>query len=201
MAARFKFGPGVLALAGSRSVPEGSASLVNTALAGLRRPGLRFSVGCCSGFDELALSALPPELVICFAAFGPASPSWSVQRYTAPGAWSGSAVAAVARARLTGVPVRWWSGGGATVPLASRLAGRTAALVQSATSGLLVFPSSPSSPGSFLAARLAAARGLPVVAVPLGFPGSALPPVGPGHWSPLGPSAWLWLSDQVGLPL
>ncbi|WP_456374136.1 hypothetical protein [Thiolapillus sp.] len=66
-----------------------------------------------------------------------------------------------------------------------------------ASSGLVAFLSSPSSRGSALACRLAAARGLPVVAFPLGFHGQQFPALGAGQWVPcqqggVWAAAWQW---------
>ncbi|WP_291338475.1 hypothetical protein, partial [Albidovulum sp.] len=59
---------------------------------------------------------------------------------------------------------------------------------------------------SWLAARLALARGLPVVAFPLGFAPAQLPVLGPGAWQPAPwRGGWRWapaelLSACGGLP-
>lgn len=109
----------------------------------------------------------------------------------------------VAAAVAAGAAVRWWAGGGPSVPLRARLAARTRAVVAAATAGLLLFPSSPVSRGSWLAARCALTRGLPVVVVPLGFAPSLLPSLGAGRWAPcsLVPGGWRWvtLSGQHSL--
>jgi hypothetical protein len=135
------------------------------------------------------MAALPVSRLAVFAAFGPGG----------AGACSLSAVGPVALAAAAGASVRWWAGGGQAVPLPARLAARTRAVVAAATSGLLLFPASPSSRGSWLAARLAVARGLPVVVVPLGFPASALPAFGAGAWVPSGlvSAGWAWQAHSM----
>jgi hypothetical protein len=88
------------------------------------------------------------------------------------------------------------------VPLRARLAARTRAVVAKASVGLVVFFGSPASRGSALAAQLAAARGLPVVAFPLGLVPAQLPLLGYGSWVPAGGSgvwagAWVWVPVVV----
>jgi hypothetical protein len=90
----------------------------------------------------------------------------------------------VRRRRCAALRVRWLAGGPLSLPLRARLARRTAAVVAAASAGLVAFPAAPDAHGTWLAARLALARGLPVVAVPLGFPVSALPSLGAGVWVP-----------------
>lgn len=186
---------GVVAVAGSRQLPAGAAAVVAGVAAALAGAGLAVSVGCCVGADAAVLSAVPASALRVFAAFGPVSPPWVAARYSAPGACSLSAVAEVARALLAGASVSWWAGGGAFVPLAARLAARSGAVVAAASVGAVVFLSGPPGPrsGSWLVARAAAARSLPLVVVPLGFAGSALPLLAPGGgWRSLGAGAWLW---------
>jgi hypothetical protein len=170
------------AVAGSRRLPPGGSAAVAAALAALGPVPL--AVGCCMGADGVVLGCVPTPRLRVFAAFGP----------DGQGACALSAVSAVCLVAATGAAVTWWAGGGPAVPLAARLARRTRAVMGAATSGLLLFPASPASRGSWLAARLAVAQGLPVVAVPLGFPPSALPALGPGRWaaSPAFPGGWAW---------
>jgi hypothetical protein len=125
------------AVAGSRSLPAGGAGAIASALAGLP-PGSRVAVGCCVGADAAVLAALPASRLAVFAAFGPGG----------AGACSLSAVGPVALAASAGASVSWWAGGGPAVPLYARLAARTRAVVAAASSGLLLFPASPSSRGS-----------------------------------------------------
>ncbi|HZA28994.1 MAG TPA: hypothetical protein VE735_05280 [Gammaproteobacteria bacterium] len=114
-------------------------------------------------------------------------------------------MAAVADALLAGADVRWWAGGGPSVPLRTRLAARTRAVVAEASAGLVVFPASPAvvGSGSWLAASAAVARSLQVVAFPLGFPPAEFPELGAGVWAPVGGAgvwsgAWRW-SPAPGL--
>ena len=103
-------------------------------------------------------------------------------------------------------------------PLRARLALRTRALVAAVTArsaaasgcALVVFFASSSSRGSLLAARCAAAAGLPVLAFACGFPAARLPLLSPaGSWRLVsiatGPwvGAWRWVpgSPPCQLPL
>ena len=181
-----------MALAGSRQLPAGRAALVARVAGALVRSGSSLVVGCATGADEAVLSSVPPALVRCLAAFGPGG----------AGACPVSAVAQVAAHAASGGQVQWWAGGPASVPLPARLARRTRAVVGAASSGLVVFASSPSSRGSMLAARLAVARGLPVVVFPLGFTGSQLPALGAGQWVPcrqggVWAAAWQWQQEVL----
>lgn len=191
------FAPGVVAVAGSRLLPWGTAAIVQLAVMGLCGSGFGLSVGCCGGADAVALRIAAGHWsgrVSCFAAFG------------ADGAGAGqwSAVSVVQGAASLGVAVSWLAGGARSRPLSARLAARTRAVVAAASSGLVVFFASPGSRGSLLACQTAVGRGLPVLAFPLGFPGSALPSLGAGSWVPFNgcgvwSSAWQWVPDQAGL--
>lgn len=186
--------PGVVAVAGSRVLPASCSALVVRVASALASSGASFAVGCCSGADAALLSAvpayLPPSLVRCFAAFGPGG----------QGSGRFSAVATVQAFTASGGSVQWWAGGPASLPLRVRLASRTRAVVSAANSGLVVFFGSPGSRGSLLACRCAAARGLPVVAFPVGFSGSKLPSLGAGSWVPFGGfGGFKWLQKQEKL--
>lgn len=161
----------VWAVGGSRSLPEGGEALLGEGVRALVASGAGVVVGCASGADAVALAACRPVRV--FAAFGPGG----------AGACRWSAVGRVALASGAGVPVSWWAGGGPEVPLPGRLASRTRAVVRAASEGLLLFPVSGSSRGSWLAAREASVRGLRVVVCPLG---RFVPPeLGAGQWAPV----------------
>ncbi|MGJ0484307.1 MAG: hypothetical protein ACR65R_07210 [Methylomicrobium sp.] len=87
--------------------------------------------------------------------------------------------------------------GASSVPLRSRLVDRTQAVVGAADRGLVAFFGSPSSRGSLLACRCALSRGLPVVAFPVGFPGSELPLLRAGSWVPCcGFGGYAWAAKQ-----
>jgi hypothetical protein len=183
--------PGVLAVAGSRTLPASGSALVVRVASDLAAGGASFVVGCCSGADAALLSAvpgfLPPSLMRCLAAFGP----------DGMGAGPASAVAQVSAFAAAGGSVQWWAGGPASAPLRSRLADRTRAVIGSANAGLVVFFGSPSSRGSLLACRCAVAKGLPVLAFPVGFYGSKLPALGAGFWVPAGQfSGYFWAKNQ-----
>jgi hypothetical protein len=182
----------VVAVAGSRALPAAGSALVVRVASGLASSGASFAVGCCCGADAALLSAvpgsLPPSLVRCFAAFGPAG----------EGAGPFSAAASVQAFAASGGCVQWWAGGAATVPLRSRLAGRTRAVVAAADRGLVAFFGSPSSRGSLFACRLALSRGLPVLVFPVGFPAAELPLLGAGYWVPFGAfGGFKWATNQA----
>jgi predicted Rossmann fold nucleotide-binding protein DprA/Smf involved in DNA uptake len=181
---------GVVALAGSRSLPPGSAQFVAGVARSLVAAGASLVVGCAVGADAAVLSSgVPPSALRVLAAFGPGG----------AGAWVGSAVSAVRAFAAAGGAVVWWAGGGPAVPLRARLAARTRAVVTEASAGLVVFFGSPASRGSVLAAQLAAARGLPVVAFPLRFPPAQLPALSVGSWVPAG-GADVWTGALVWVP-
>lgn len=188
------FTGGVVAVAGSRALPAGGAVLVAEAARALVASGCSLVVGCCRGADAAVLSAVPVSRVRVLCAFGSAG----------EGAGPASAVGPVLAYASLGGAVAWWAGGGPSVPLFARLARRTRAVASCASSGLVLFPSSPESRGSCLAAELAVARGLPVVVVPLGFSPSLLPSLGAGGWvranaSGVFAGAWRWVSSQRAL--
>ena len=196
------FVPGVVAVAGSRSLPPGGGSaLVGRVACELLAGGCLLAVGCCVGADASLLAfalAVPGSRlgrVRCLCAFGRAG----------VGAGPVSAVAAVSAFAAGGGSVSWWAGGPASVPLSARLAARTQAVVSSASAGLVVFLAEPGSRGSLLAASRAVSRGLPVVAFPL-FPATRLPLLGIGAWVPAGASSpwrfgWRWVPGQGVLDL
>lgn len=183
--------PGIVAVAGSRALPASGSALVVRVASDLAASGASFVVGCCSGADAALLSAVPgsvpASLVRCLAAFGPG------------GVGSGpfSAVDPVAKFAAVGGAVEWWAGGPASVPLRVRLADRTRAVVGSASAGLVVFFASPCSKGSLLACRCAVARGLPVLAFPVGFSADRLPVLGAGRWVSSGAmGGYFWVKNQ-----
>lgn len=183
--------PGVIAVAGSRRLPAAGSALVARVASDLAGRGASFVVGCCCGADAALLSAVPgsvpPSLVRCLAAFGP------------DGIGSGpfSAVGQVAKFAQVGGSVRWWAGGPVSTPLWVRLADRTRAVVGQASAGLVVFFVSPHSRGSLLACRCALQRGLPVLALPVGFSAQKLPILGAGYWVPAGAfGGYLWAEKQ-----
>lgn len=172
---------GVVAVAGSRSLPAAFAPLVRRVVRAVVRSGHSVAVGCCVGADSFALSALPVGAGCCFAAFG----------LGGVGACSLSAVEVVADHATNGGSVHWWAGGSAAVALPVRLAARTHAVIGAASVSAVVFFASPASFGSLLACRLAVGRGLPVFAFPCCFAGSALLPIGAGAWVSVG-SVGVW---------
>ena len=185
------FDGGVVAVAGSRSLPGRGAKLVAEVARDLVASGCSLVVGCCRGADAAAFCAVPVARVRVLCAFGAEG----------EGTGASSAVARVHAFAANGGAVEWWAGGGIAVPLSARLARRTQAVVSRASSGLVLFPSSSASRGSWLAARLAVARRLPVLAFPLGFSPSLLPPLGAGRWERASGSGvfargWRWVGGQ-----
>ena len=166
-----------VAVCGSRSLPSSFGPLVASVVRSVAAAGRGVCVGCSSGADALAVSAvaaLPSSLLWRSALWvfcaGPAS--------ELPPAVRGCA--------------RPWAGGPASLPLRARLAARSAACVRFAAAsgpraGLVCFGLSPSSRGSLLACSLAVSLGLPVVVFPCGSPLAVL---GPGAWSPAGSGVW-----------
>jgi hypothetical protein len=210
-------------LAGSRDLVAGTAEIAPV-VSDLVACGSRLVTGCATGADALviraalALGSRSTMALSILAAHGPVSPSWPAARYSAPGSWSGSAVADVAAAMLAGVSVSWWAGGGPDVDLRARLARRSLAAVRLVAaggpgSGIVAWPATlppfpfragpwPSCGSGTWASVAAAARlGLPVVVFPVGPLASVslsswpLLPAG-GHWAPMssGPlsGAALW---------
>ena len=163
----------MVAFAGSRALPAGFAPLVARVASRVVASGRFVAVGCCVGVDSVVLSSVPSWAVRCFAAFAACG----------SGACSLSAVPLVAALPSRGGSVSWLAGGSLAVPLPARLSARTRAVVGSASVCAVVFFASPSSRGSFLAARAAVARGLPVFAFACGFDSELLPSLGDGDWS------------------
>jgi len=180
----------LVGVCGSRGLPSSSRSggLVSSVVASVAASRRGLAVGCCVGADAAALSA---RLRLGFRSAVSGGPALSVFAAFGPGgvgSWSGgSAVGLVARAASLAsspghgvcapVSVRWWAGGGSSVPLRSRLASRSSALVSAVAAsaasgpgaGLVAFVLSGrgGSVGSWRAVRLALASGLPVVVFPV----------------------------------
>lgn len=192
---------------GSRSLPSVGASgglvaRVVASLSSLARPGASVSVfvGCCSGADAAVLSAALPwsvsappgfAAVRVFAAFGPGG----------VGSWRCSAVPLVlSAASAPRCLVRWWAGGGASVPLVARLRARSRALASAlpvGSSAFVAFFGPGSSRGTAGSCRAAVARGVPVFAFPVGR--SSLPSLGAGSWVAVGGSG-VWASAFRWVP-
>ncbi|MEM7015967.1 MAG: hypothetical protein AAF512_01350 [Pseudomonadota bacterium] len=179
----------VFAVVGSRGLPASFAPLVARVCRALVARSHRFpcgaslAVGCASGADSFAVAAVPASAIRVFAVapcLASASP-----RLRGP-------------LSRPGLAVVWGAGGGSSVPPRATLARRTRAVVAAASAGCVAFLSSPDSPGSLLACRAAADRGLRVVVFPCGFVGSALPLLAAGgSWSPCSSGgvwvgAWVW---------
>ncbi|CAK0771319.1 membrane hypothetical protein [Gammaproteobacteria bacterium] len=167
---------GVVAVAGSRSLPSSAAPLVSAVCQSVVRSGRSVVVGCALGADALVLSAgLPLASVSCLAAFGPGG----------AGSCPASAVGVVSSFAAAGGSVSWLAGSSLSRPVRARLGARSAAVVAAASVACVVFFSSPSSRGSSLVVSIAARRSLPVYAFPVGFAGSAL----------VAPAGFKWVSS------
>lgn len=116
--------PVVCGFSGSRSLSPRWLPLAGRLVRGAVAEDFAVSVGCCVGADSLVLSAallggVAGRLSV-LAAFGPGG----------AGALSSSSVSLVESCAAAGAAVCWWCGGGASVPVAGRLASRSLALVR-----------------------------------------------------------------------
>lgn len=184
-----------VAFGGSRSLSSSLlCSRVSSVVGAVLASGASVSVGCCVGADAQVVSSVlaagAASRLSVFSAFGPGG----------VGSCSVSAVSGVLAVSAAGGRVAWWSGGGPAVPLAARLARRSAACAQSvapAGAGVLLWPGAGSL-AAFAPAALAA--GLPLFAfapcAPLAVPGCV------GGWAAssfVGFSCWAWLPGQPSL--
>jgi hypothetical protein len=209
---------GMVGFCGSRALPVSAADsalvagVVGSVLAAV--PQRNVAVGCAVGADALVVSSVlaagVSSQLSVFAAFGPVSPPWPAARAFAPGASSSvSSVSGVAGALAAGACVSWWAGGGPSVPLAGRLASRSATLVSAVAAsgpgrGFVGFVTSPcpadlgpspspsacfsgSGSGSWGSLALAAGLGLPVGELASVGSAGALP-ASWGTWAPLASS-------------
>ena len=202
-------GNGVVMVCGSRSLSPSAVPLVSQVVQSLLSAGRGIAVGCAAGADATVISSVlaagASSQLRVFAAFGPGG---------AGAAGSVSAVSVVSQAATNGVPVTWWAGGPASVPLRGLLASRSLACVRSvvgsgAGAGLVAFVSALPSrswgsgafpscgSGSWSSVAAAAKLGLPVVVFPVGalvgvvsaqLP--VLPVPGGGSWVCAGAGAW-----------
>ena len=88
-------------------------------------------VGCCCGFDAIAIRLAGPEGCRVHAIFGESGEGAAPARL--------SALVAVEQHRRHGGVVRWWSGGPFSIPVGARLAARTRSVIEYANAGLLVW--------------------------------------------------------------
>ena len=202
-------GNGVVMVCGSRTLSASAVPLVNQVVHSLLSAGRGIAVGCAAGADASVVSSVlatgAGSQLQVFAAFGPGG---------AGSAGSVSAVSVVNQAAANGVPVSWWAGGPASVPLRGRLASRSLACVRSVVgtgngAGLVAFVSALPSrswgsgafpscgSGSWSSVAAAAKLGLPVVVFPVGalvcvqsakLP--LLPLAGGGSWVCAGAGVW-----------
>ncbi len=212
----------LIGFCGSRSLPASQAPRLAGVVASVLASHRPLAVGCCVGVDAAvvrqALRAGAAPRLSVFCAFGPISPPWPAARVSAPGASSSvSSVSGVAAALAAGASVSPWAGGGSAVPLAGRLAGRSAALVSAVAAsgpgcGFVAFVSSECPPhlrpsaspavvfsghgsGSWGSLALAVGLALPVVVFPFdpsGYgAGPALPSFWGGVWVPIERPGWV----------
>ena len=191
---RFRSLPQPVAVVRSRSLGDPWAPLVWSVVDAVAAAGRGVAVGDARGADEFALCrALGVGAPVRFFSVGvPAAGGGS--RFFGLGSSSSFRACSLALA----VPVRgsapfraFWGAGGSpfSVPLSSRLRGRTRALVSFVASCppprlLVAFFLSPRSPGSLLACRLALRCGVPVVFFACGFSPALLPSWLSGRCSP-----------------
>ncbi|MBK1633554.1 hypothetical protein CKO31_22970 [Thiohalocapsa halophila] len=195
----------VWAFGGPRRIGPAEARLAARAARLLLDRGAEVVCGCATGADAAFMAAASDidaeRLQVC-TAFGPVRATPGVAP-AAPGACGHSAVRAVQLAAAAGAVVQPWAGGGPALPLAARLARRTRVVARASTAGAVVWLR-PRSRGSLLLARAIAARGLEVVAVPLGCLPADLPPLdGAGSWRPprsgslaMELGGWCWAPAQ-----
>lgn len=207
MSASSSVGHSFVCVAGSRDLPAAWGPRVAAVVRSLLGGGRGVVVGCAAGADALALQAalaFPGVSAASLAVLAVGGPDGV--GFRAASAYPGVAQAALA---LPGA-VRWWAGGPASLPLAARLVARSAAAVSLAAAsgagaGFVAFVTSPTSRGSFRAARLAARLGLPVLVFPCGFHPAQLPSLaggrGVGRWVPVAATgawagAWRWAAGR-----
>lgn len=197
---------GVVAFCGSRVVPGSAAPLVGAVVRSVLASGRGVAVGCASGGDALVVRAVlaagvSPSRLRLFAVGGSCG----------SGFWRGSALPAVRAAASWGAVVRWWAGGGASVPLRSRLAARSRACFRAALGspapGVVAFVVGgfSASAGSWSSVRFAlrSCPSVPVVVFPVGCSVSCFPRsfagVGAGSWVPAA-SSGVWASGFRWVP-
>jgi len=223
--------PGRVGFVGSRSLPSRAApgGLVVSVVGSVLAAGRDVGVGCASGADSAAISAVlargsavAAARLSVFCAFGPAP------RFV--GSWRFSGLPAVRAAVRAGAFVVPWAGAasadaawGGSHRLVARLARRSRALVAWAAaggsgSGVVAFVAAPPprpvrvgrswsacGSGSWSSVALAAGFGLPVVVFPVGCSGGVLPAWPGGSWRRAAASGvwargWRWVPAQGRLP-
>lgn len=141
----------VYAVAGSRSLPFSSSSLVSDVCHSAISAGSSLVAGCCIGADQYVIDSCPADNLRVFCAFDSSG----------AGACSRSAVSSVQSFVSRGGSVSWLAGGSLSVPLIARLSRRTVAVVSHANAGVLLFVNNGSlGSGSSLVIRTALSRGL-----------------------------------------
>lgn len=117
-----EIGAPVVGICGSRNLSGKWLGLAARVGKGATAAGLDIATGCCMGADALIMSASIighwADRLTILAAFGP----------DGAGAVDASAVSLAQAAQVAGAAVKFWMGGGPTVPPAARLIRRTTAL-------------------------------------------------------------------------
>lgn len=180
---------GRVAIVGGRSVSPAGVEQVAQVATSLVAHGHSLVTGCATGADCAAVAAaltgrVPVSSLKVLAAFGPGG----------QGACGVSAVSEVQAFATYGGAVSWWAGGCSHRPMRARLAERAAQVVGQASSGLVAVQPGG---GSWRACRLAADRGLRVVAFT-----NVREPLGMGEWVPCTGSAiwadaWRWVPASL----
>lgn len=177
---------GRVAIVGGRHITPAVNVQVQSVATSLVAHGYTLVAGCATGADRAVVAAaltgsVPLTSLQVFAAFGP----------DGRGACGVSAVSDVQAFAAQGGAVTWWAGGGPSVPLRARLAARAAQVVSQASSGVVAFQPGK---GSWRACRLAAGRGLRVVAFT-----NVYEALGMGEWVPCAVSG-TWASARRWVP-
>jgi hypothetical protein len=157
------------AFGGPRHLSPSAASFAQSVASVLLMSGARIVTGCATGADAAAVQALCAHpsrtagaVMACHGAMPLGSSAGAPEGAGPHSAWAGTL-----HAYQLGVPVRFWAGGRAALPLFVRLAARTASVVAAATAGGVLITNGPVGKGSALFASRVAARGLPLYIVPI----------------------------------
>ena len=128
-----------VALCGARSLPDNAIPLVSSVVGALLSAGRSLSIGCATGADAVAVSAVVSRHAcsqLSVFAIGGQCGSGFVGRASS---FSGVRVASV-----LGASVSWWSGGAASLSARQRLVARSLVCVGSANAVVAFVTSMPS---------------------------------------------------------
>ena len=203
---------------GSRALPPHQRKLVSSVVYAIARAERGIAVGCAQGADAIALRecftptwALRAPMVRVFAAFGPngqGDGKWSATQLVQQVSYLPMAMAG-GNGGLR-VVVNWWAGGDSSLDLATRLKGRSDAMVSAVAAsgegqGLVAFVTAGpmQSPGTWRTIRQAHRQGVPVVVFNCECTLRSFPPLGEGHWTTAGSGiwgrGWQWEEEIIGL--